>query len=70
MTTENTQTYDGETPTNGKIRGAYETPTIRPRECHCPADAPCRVSGKCRCNLTRLLQNQITHESGEDKNAK
>jgi len=31
----------------------------RERKCNCAENAPCRISGKCACNLARKLQSKI-----------
>jgi len=63
MTTDYNQEDSGRAQLDNKEAG-YQPP--RPG-CNCPADAPCRLSGRCTCNLTSLLNGDkiIGDSNGE-----
>jgi len=70
MTEQTTQTRyeeNGQATLTIEDTRAY-APAPRP-DCHCPADAPCRMSGICTCALTLDLK-KLKVQRGDGKNAR
>ncbi len=63
MTNEyTTETTNGTTQVQTYDSAKYSTPATKPHKCNCPADAPCRISGRCTCmnSLLTKLNEQST----------